>query len=258
MTKLRVATYNIRMDAVEDGDWGWAARKEHVLDLITYQEWDLFGIQEALPHQLLDLKTLNDYTFIGTAREDGINNGEYNGVFYKKDRFECLEEKTFWLSETPDVPSIHPTAGCHRLCVLGLFQDKESGQRFVFGDTHLDHVSEEARELGAQLIIDYGLAAFKQYPTILVGDFNAEPTEAAYQLLTSKLDDSRYFDEVFTYGPNGTFNEFRYVCPWNDLVEIDYIFVSKTIKVKKVGTLTHSVDNKFPSDHFPVEALIEI
>lgn len=258
MTELRVATYNIRMDALEDGNWGWGARKSHVLALITYHDWDLFGVQEALPHQLMDLKTLTDYAFIGTAREDGLNSGEYNGVFYKKERFECLEEKIFWLSETPDVPSIHPTAGCHRLCVLGLFQDKKSGQRFVFGDTHLDHVSEEARELGAELIIEHGLFKFKQYPILLVGDFNAEPTERAYQLLTTELNDSRYVDGAFTYGPNGTFNEFRYDCPWNELVEIDFIFVSKMITVKKVGTLTDSVDNKFPSDHFPVEATVVI
>ncbi|MFZ2670323.1 MAG: endonuclease/exonuclease/phosphatase family protein [Enterococcus aquimarinus] len=201
---------------------------------------------------------LTDYAFIGTAREDGINSGEYNGVFYKKERFECIEEKTFWLSETPDVPSIHPTAGCHRLCVLGLFQDKKSGTHFAFGDTHLDHVSEEARELGAQLIIDNGLSKFKEYPTILVGDFNAEPTERAYQLLKNQLNDSRYVDGVFAYGPKGTFNEFRYDCPWRELVEIDFIFVSKEITVKKVGTLTDSVDHHFPSDHFPVEATIII
>lgn len=54
MTELRVATYNIRMDAVEDGDWAWTARKEHVLNLITYHDRDLFGIQEALPRQLMD------------------------------------------------------------------------------------------------------------------------------------------------------------------------------------------------------------
>ena len=55
MTELRVATYNIRMATVEDGDWAWTARnKEHVLDLMTYHDWDLFGIQEALPRQLMD------------------------------------------------------------------------------------------------------------------------------------------------------------------------------------------------------------
>ena len=54
MTELRVATYNIRMDAVEKKEKTWTARKEHVLDLMTYHDWDLFGIQEALPHQLMD------------------------------------------------------------------------------------------------------------------------------------------------------------------------------------------------------------
>ena len=63
---------------------------------------------------------------------------------------------------------------------------------------------------------------------------------------------------MFAYGPEGTFNEFRYDCPWRELVEIDFIFVSKEITVKKVGTLTDSVDHRFPSDHFPVEATIII
>lgn len=53
MTELRVATYNIRMDAVEDGDWAWTARKEHVLDLMTYHDWTI-GIQVPVPHQLMD------------------------------------------------------------------------------------------------------------------------------------------------------------------------------------------------------------
>lgn len=258
MTEMKVATYNIRMDTPEDQDWAWNNRREHVLNLIRYADWDLFGVQEVLPHQLTDFETLTDYAFIGTAREDGLNKGEYNGIFYKKARFELLEQKIFWLSETPTVPSIHPEAGCHRLCVCGLFKDQQTGKEFVFADTHLDHVSEEARVLGAKVILDEGLQSFKEYPLLLVGDFNATPDERAYQLLAQHLTDARQVDGAFVYGPKGTFQEFDYNCPWEALIEIDFIFVSEKIKVRKVGTLTNSWQNKFPSDHFPVEAVIEI
>lgn len=254
MTEIKVATYNIRMDAIEDGDWSWQNRREPVFNLIRYSDWDLFGVQEVLPHQLTDFEVLTDYAFVGTAREDGVNSGEYNGVLYKKARFKLLEEKIFWLSKTPEVPSIHPDAGCHRLCVCGLFEDLTTGKTFVFADTHLDHVSEEARVLGAEVILAEGLAHFKEYPTILVGDFNATPDEKAYQLLSQHLTDARQIDNAFVYGPKGTFQEFNYNCPWEDLVEIDFIFVSKNVQVKKVGTLTNSWENRFPSDHFPVEA----
>lgn len=258
MTEIKVATYNIRMDAIEDGDWSWNNRREPVLNLIRYSDWDLFGVQEVLPHQLADFDTLTDYAFVGTAREDGCNTGEYNGIFYKKERFELLEEKIFWLSETPDVPSIHPEAGCHRLCVCGLFKDFKTGKTFVFADTHLDHESENARVLGAEVIIAEGLQSFKDGPILLVGDFNATPDEAAYKLLSEHLTDARKVKDAFVYGPKGTFQEFDYNCPWEALIEIDFIFVSKDIKVKKVGTLTNSWDNRFPSDHFPVEAILTI
>ncbi|MHC5268524.1 endonuclease/exonuclease/phosphatase family protein [Enterococcus sp. LJL98] len=258
MNEITVATYNIRMDAWEDGDWSWTNRRSHVLDLIRYCDWDLFGVQEVLPHQLTDFEALTEYAFIGTAREDGKNTGEYNGIFYKKERFELLEEKIFWLSETPNVPSIHPEAGCHRLCVCGLFKEKLSGKTFVFADTHLDHESEKARVLGTNVILAEGLAHFKDQPIILVGDFNATPDEEAYQQLNQHLTDARQMPGAFVYGPKGTFQEFHYNCPWEELVEIDFIFVSPTIQVKKVGTLTYSCDQRFPSDHFPVEASLSI
>lgn len=258
MTQLKVATYNIRMDAYEDAPWTWAARRPHVFEIIRYFDWDLFGVQEVLPHQLTDFETLNEYAFVGTAREDGKNSGEYNGIFYKKERFEQIDQKFFWLSQTPDVPSIHPEAGCHRICVCALFKEKESGKSFVFANTHLDHVSEKARELGAKVIIEEGLTAFKDYPLFLVGDFNANPSEKAYQLLTDRLKDSRFADGAFVYGPKGTYQAFDTSMPWEKMEEIDFIFVSKDIQVKKVGILTNTWENKFPSDHFPVEALVEL
>ena len=55
-----------------------------------------------------------------------------------------------------------------------------------------------------------------------------------------------------SFGPNGTFNGFKY----NELPirRIDYVFISNIskIEVEKYAVLSSSIDFKFPSDHFPV------
>lgn len=258
MTELKVATYNIRVDTIMDFPWNWKARAPHVFNLIRYFDWDMFGVQEVSPEQLKDFDVLEDYDFVGTAREDGKDRGEYNGIFFKKDRLELIDKKQFWLSDTPNQPSIHPEAGYKRVCVCGVFRERISGCEFVFIVTHLDNVSEQAREYGSRIVVKLGVEYFKQYPVILAGDFNASPQESAYKLLTEHLTDSRYAEGALFYGPKGTYQGFDTTIPWSKLEEIDYIFVSKGIEVKKVGVLTNSWDNKYPSDHFPVEAYIKI
>ena len=44
--------------------------------------------------------------FYGVGRDDGKRQGEYAGIYYRRDRFErdVTEEGTFWLSDTPEVP----------------------------------------------------------------------------------------------------------------------------------------------------------
>ena len=257
MTSLKIATYNIRTDTPEDGDWSWQTRKSHVKCLINYHNWDVFGVQEVLPHQLDDLKELRDYEFVGVARDDGKIEGEYNGLFFKKDRFILVDSHYFWLSDTPDEPSIHPTAGCKRICVCTTLKEKTSNKEITLAVTHLDHVSEEARVLGAEIIINRVKKHFNN-PFILMGDFNAEPSEQTYKLLSTELTDAKYKPGAFVYGPKGTFQEFDYTCSWNNLVEIDYLFVSESVTVKRLGTLTDSTDCRFPSDHFPVVAHIDL
>ena len=46
---------------------------------------------------------MTDYSSVGVGRTDGAKAGEMNPVFFRKDRFELIRTKTFWLSETPDV-----------------------------------------------------------------------------------------------------------------------------------------------------------
>lgn len=258
MEKITVATYNIRTDTEADGQWSWKNRQPHVVNLIRYHDWDIFGAQEVQPNQLADLRALTAYEVAGLAREDGLNQGEYTALFYKKDKFELLKKEAFWLSETPDLPSIHPTAGCLRVCVCAFLKSKETSQEFAVATTHLDHISAESRLFGAQIILDHCLSKINNQPLILMGDFNALPEEATYHLITEHLTDAKHQEGSSFYGPVGTFQDFAYDKAWEDLEEIDYIFVSDQINVEKVGVLTDNCNRRYPSDHFPVVATLNI
>ena len=104
---VRVMTYNIRYDNPGDGINRWENRKHKVTALIREYDPDIIGVQEALLHQLNDIKSeLKDYEFFGVGRDDGKEKGEYSAVFYRKKRFKVLKQETFWLSKTPDVPGV--------------------------------------------------------------------------------------------------------------------------------------------------------
>ncbi|CAF4968406.1 unnamed protein product, partial [Rotaria sp. Silwood1] len=104
-TSFRVMTYNIRWDVVEDGQNQWNLRKDRLISLIRYRKPDIFGVQEALPHQMVDLRmAFPAFGWYGVGRDDGKNAGEFSAIFYRSNRFEILDNGTFWLSETPGIP----------------------------------------------------------------------------------------------------------------------------------------------------------
>jgi hypothetical protein len=89
-TPLVVASYNLRYHTPSDGVNAWPNRKEMVKNLIRYHEFDLFGTQEGLRHQLDDLSELKEFAFVGKGRDDGKATGEHSAIFYRKDRFRLV------------------------------------------------------------------------------------------------------------------------------------------------------------------------
>src|SRR3546814_16152509 len=62
-------------------------------------------MQEVLLHQIQQIEAdLPTYRFVGVARDDGRQAGEYSMLGYRTDRFTLLASGTFWLSQTPDRP----------------------------------------------------------------------------------------------------------------------------------------------------------
>jgi endonuclease/exonuclease/phosphatase family metal-dependent hydrolase len=251
--KLKLMTYNIRLDIASDGENAWPNRKESWASQVTFYEPDILGIQEALAHQVTDIATmLPNYSYVGIGR-DGIGKGESSNIFYKKDRFKVLQESTFWLSETPDKISKGWDAALNRVCTYALFKDSKTKQTFWIFNTHLDHMGELARTNSILLILSkIKELNTKNHPVFFMGDFNSEPTEERIKNLKKEMLDSQDISEEKPFGPSGTFNAFKH----NEAVtkRIDYIFLSKDnpFKVKKYAILCDSKDLKYPSDHLPI------
>jgi endonuclease/exonuclease/phosphatase family metal-dependent hydrolase len=252
---LKLLTYNIRLDIESDRENKWQNRKEFLCSQLGFYDPDIFGIQEALPHQVIDIAlTLPKYNYVGISR-DGIGKGESSNIFFKKQRFELLTENTFWLSETPEKIAKGWDADLNRICTYALFKDKKTKQPFWVFNTHLDHKGEIARTNSIRLILSkIKELNTKNYPVFLLGDFNSEPNEERIINLKKEMQDSQDISEEKPFGPSGTFNAFKH----NEAVtkHIDYIFLSKDnpFKVKKYAVLSDSKDLKYPSDHLSLVA----
>jgi len=254
---LKLMTYNIRLDVASDGENAWSLRKDFFNAQIQFYEPDVFGVQEAKPNQVLDIaEALNQYNKVGIARE-GEGKGESSNIFYKKNRFILKQTNTFWLSNTPDTISKGWDAAFNRVCTYVLLKDKQTHKTFWVFNTHLDHIGEVARTKSIELILSK-IAALnsKNYPVIVMGDFNSEPDTERIIALKKVMNDTRTVSIEKPFGPFGTFNDFKHNQPVTKL--IDYIFISKNnqFKVQKHAVLSDSKDLKYPSDHLPVFVIL--
>lgn len=256
--QFRIATYNIRHKLPADtGSVGWDKRKIHIVDLIKFHEFDIFGIQEGYNEQLIDMKNMMpDFDYIGVGREDGIKGGEHTAIFYNRNIFELLDNGTFWLSDKDhSLPNIGWDAAVERICTWGIFKLKNSGKKLILMNTHFDHRGNLARLESAKLLLKMSKKFANNLPVIFTGDFNFSQNDEPYRwIVNGEMVQDCYELAEFRYAPNSTFNGFGKRI--SDGIRIDHIFISKSLTVKKYGILTDTYLSKFPSDHFPVMAEI--
>ena len=252
--KLKIISYNLLCYGPDDKDW--TVRKDMVTDILKNQKPDSFGVQEAHIDWMNTISSaLPDYDYVGVGRDDGKEGGEFSPVFYLKDKFEVTDSGTFWLSETPDEPSFGWDAVCRRVCSYAQLKDKSTGAVYVHMNTHLDHRGPLARTNGLQMILDK--AAEFSVPVVCTGDFNFEEGCELYKQMTSGIFRDSKFAAEDTMSCN-TYNAFAPDFRKDDPPAIiDYINVSKDIKVSKYTVYCEKPDGNYPSDHFPVIAEIE-
>lgn len=278
---MSVASFNIRYDNPGDAEHGngWKDRLPVIGRLIRFHDFDVLGIQEALHNQMQDLgKELPAYASTGVGRDDGAARGEYAAIFYKKEKYELLDQGHFWLSETPDVVGSKGwDAALPRICSWAKLKELATGFEFYIFNLHMDHIGKQAREESAKLVLRKVGQIAGNHHAIITGDFNSNQESEAYKT----FEQSGIVKDTYQLAPikmaaNGTFSAFdakRYTEE-----RIDHIFVTGDFEVSRYGVLTdkywHTTGDeevwvsdsfpsdqqyvvgtvRLPSDHYPVVA----
>lgn len=254
---IRVLQYNIRLISSSDGQNNWYYRCKDVVAYCRSVHPDVFGMQEVTPAQrTYMMNCMTDYACVGKGR-DGNQSGEHCPVFYLKDKYTLEKSGTFWLSDTPEVVSNTWGAACRRIVTWTQLRDKKTGERFIYANTHFDHVSESARDKSSVLTKERLSQYGEGLPIIVTGDYNCTPTSKCYALMLN-CEGTVPMCEVWEVarvkeGLDGTFHSWGTIAPSNR-DRIDYIFVTPDINVLRAVTEDSSKRPRLLSDHEPVYA----
>ena len=253
---LSVMSYNVRYGTADDGLDRWEVRRPRTLALLKTHRPDLLGVQEALDFQVDEIAEASGLVPVGVGRDDGRAEGEFSAILYDPKRLRLLRSDTFWLSPTPaTIASVGWGNRITRICTWAYFRDLKTGRDFYHFNTHLDHESQPAREGGIALILARIAARAPVDPVVFTGDCNAgESNPIQAQIKAAGLRDTfrvAHPDATETVSFNGWKPE-----PKGD--KIDYAFVSEGVKVSEAAIVRDRIDGRWPSDHMPVTATIEM
>jgi endonuclease/exonuclease/phosphatase family metal-dependent hydrolase len=255
------ASYNIRLDTAADGVNAWSNRKDFLIGQIAILRPHILGMQEVLPHQRQELEqALSGYTFVGGGREDGRQAGEASPLAIDRASFALKASGMFWLSPTPEMPSLGWDASFKRVATWARLKRRSDGAALLAMKVHWDHQGLVARQESGKMIKNWlSRNLRKGEAVILMGDFNAEVAEESVRQLLGGSDglvDTRMAATDGTIGPAISFNGFQ---PFPDGGElIDHIFTGADITVRRHGVIAQHENGRVASDHFPVVALIDL
>jgi endonuclease/exonuclease/phosphatase family metal-dependent hydrolase len=259
-------TFNMRYGSSGIGSYfetnGWNyvqnPRVKRVTSVVSKWNPDIMGTQEGLDNQIKDLRQAwPDYEFWGAGRDDGKKSGEYAGIFFRRTRFVQNEGGHFWLSATPDIPgTVFAGSGNNRMVSWVRLFDLEAQKSYLVANTHWDHVSQESRQLSAELMVERLSAMSSADETLLVlGDLNNTEDSVEVTDLRKGLnlqDAYRLFhgqpepNEATYHGFNGS----TVGSP------IDFVLMSPAYSVAAANIVHENFSGLYPSDHFPVQVVL--
>jgi endonuclease/exonuclease/phosphatase family metal-dependent hydrolase len=250
---LNVISFNLRYrdDANENSI---AQRAQRLNIILPRYDADILCMQEISktwqPHLENDYREQYDMYLQYRNETTDI---EAIAILWKKDRFDCLDRGCFWLSDTPEVESRgwDELYNCFRICNYVILREKTSSKTFVVMNTHFGF-GDNGQIKSCELIYSYS-QKISNLPTLVLGDFNMQPSSPAYDTMI------RHFRDV----NNCISNDMRPT--WHGYepevitsAHIDYCFIDNRIVPVKRVLITDTVNGKFPSDHFGLYCTLEV
>lgn len=257
--RLRVLSFNLRVDTPTDGPLSWANRREAAGEVARAARPDVIATQEGLAEQLRDLdRSLPGFARVGQGRRGGSKD-EHCALYFDATRFSVEEAGDFWLSDRPDeAASASWGNALPRMVTWARLAERGTGERVTVASTHFDHRSAASRARSAALL------AQRLPGAVLAGDFNALPGSTPHATLArAGWADAASAARASGAGAAsasaagaasaaaaGTFHGFT----GQALARIDWVLVPQAARSLAHRVLTARPRGTWPSDHFPVLA----
>lgn len=211
---------------------------------------DIIGVQELTDSMFPYLKDiLNKYAIFGESRHSLLSD-EYSSILFNKDKYELIEGKTLWLSDTVTKKgSKYLLSQFPRIVTYVYLKDKLTNKTFTVFNTHLDanfpFIRTKQAIILSKIIHKYQQGDF----TLLCGDFNCTRLSPALRILSKRLKDLSYDEMGSTLRGNVGSLLYKHL-------PIDHIFISDNLSIDEVNKITSSYNTIYPTDHYPVIANI--
>ena len=257
---IRVATYNIQWYGYTAKPT-WNERLTALERCFEDSDFDIVGVQEADTMMANTLAKVLDgrYGWVGTVDENDETSSGFiplNPIFYKKDRFEVLEQDIFWFGHAHG--KIGYDSWGMRLCNYAKLHDKTNGMDFYIFNSHFDHRGQEAKEYSSVVLLDKVMMLAEGLPVILTGDFNMDEMTPGY----AKLIESGIVDDTMLALPaakriNAQYYSMAHYKPKEKITKnglhIDHVFYTPAnSKVLSWKLILDSYDGVYGSDHLPI------
>jgi endonuclease/exonuclease/phosphatase family metal-dependent hydrolase len=245
---LSVMSFNLRYDTEEDGENQWSNRKEAIIKMLQSEKPSVFGIQEGLYHQVSFMDDeLANYNYVGVGRDDGYSGGEYSAIFYDTEQFEVLETNSFWLSETPEYPSMGWDANNIRIVTWVKLKDFIHQKEIFVFNTHFDHKGKTAQLESGKLLCEKMKEIVPENTAVfLTGDLNVLIRNKALKPIIDNYYSARryasYTDKI---------KSFNFFGRWYFSRNIDFIFYDNA-EALAFRTINDDYGVPYISDHYPI------
>lgn len=252
-----VASFNVHYVSVRNGLDEWERRSPAVgdaiasldADILAFQEMETFGGGHFDERNIqLEYVLAHHPGYEVAATGDPERYPSTQPILFRPGRFEPLEQGFFFFSPEPDRIYSRPWHARYPAFASWVrFQDAVTKASLLVFNVHFDASSARNRTKSARLLFErYASIAAPGEPTLIIGDFNAPRFFPTMRIL-ARGDLHR----APTIGPTFHFGTGVGVIP-----SIDHLLGSDGIRFLEASVLRDRFDAGYPSDHYPVHAVV--